>query len=209
MSATATRIPFAEATAIADELLELLRPSCERIAVAGSIRRGIQTIGDLDLLCVPKLTPTTIEDMFGERPGPDIDLLHAAIHDLYMREAIEQRLDKNGRPSSWGPKAKRAVFRGLSVDVNTVEASTFGVWMVIKTGPHQFSQALVTPKGQKAAIRNREGKVTQYRDGLLPEGLSFGGSYQLYRGDERIETPEEADVFNAYSMAWREPQERR
>ncbi|MBU2597552.1 MAG: hypothetical protein KJ757_08345 [Planctomycetes bacterium] len=43
-----------KAKAIAEELKSLLEPACERITIAGSIRRQKPDVGDIELLCIPK-----------------------------------------------------------------------------------------------------------------------------------------------------------
>ena len=43
-----------KARAIAEELKSLLEPGCERIPIAGSIRRRKSDIGYIELLCIPK-----------------------------------------------------------------------------------------------------------------------------------------------------------
>lgn len=39
---------------IAEALIEELRPYCERISIAGSIRRGKQEVKDIEIVAVPK-----------------------------------------------------------------------------------------------------------------------------------------------------------
>src|SRR5258708_19958012 len=49
------------ARARAEELVEKLAPHCERIEIAGSIRRGKHTVKDIDLVVIPKMTsPDTL-----------------------------------------------------------------------------------------------------------------------------------------------------
>jgi len=48
------RLSLAKAEALAEKVMEVLRPVCTRIEVAGSIRRGVAEVGDLDLVCLPK-----------------------------------------------------------------------------------------------------------------------------------------------------------
>jgi hypothetical protein len=50
-----TRLPLAEAQAVADELVGLLAESCVRFAIAGSIRRQERTCGDVELVVIPQL----------------------------------------------------------------------------------------------------------------------------------------------------------
>lgn len=51
---TKTRWPHAEALEIAEEIKEALAHHCERIEIAGSIRRKKPEVGDIELLFVPK-----------------------------------------------------------------------------------------------------------------------------------------------------------
>jgi DNA polymerase/3'-5' exonuclease PolX len=57
------RMPLAQAQAVAEELVGLLGLWCERLEVAGSIRRGKAEVGDIELLAVPR--QATALDLFG------------------------------------------------------------------------------------------------------------------------------------------------
>ncbi len=48
------RYPLAEARKIAEQVLEEMKPHCERIEIAGSIRRKKATIGDIEIVAIPK-----------------------------------------------------------------------------------------------------------------------------------------------------------
>jgi len=48
------RIPLKEANGIALEIKALLEPHCERIEIAGSIRRKKATVGDVEIVAIPK-----------------------------------------------------------------------------------------------------------------------------------------------------------
>ena len=57
------RYGLASAKEVTDQLVRLLAPHCERIAVAGSIRRKRPDVKDIELLCASKVTSTA--DLFG------------------------------------------------------------------------------------------------------------------------------------------------
>lgn len=46
--------PFAEAMPDAEFLRTTLEPFCERIAIAGSLRRGCASVNDIEILFIPK-----------------------------------------------------------------------------------------------------------------------------------------------------------
>ena len=54
MSKSVERRPLEQAQNIAWELVKVLGPLCEELEVCGSIRRMKPTVGDIDLLVVPK-----------------------------------------------------------------------------------------------------------------------------------------------------------
>lgn len=49
-----TRWPLASAIRLAQKIVGELAPMCERIQIAGSIRRQIPLVGDIDLVVLPK-----------------------------------------------------------------------------------------------------------------------------------------------------------
>lgn len=188
---TATRVPLDEARGIAGELLALLMPACHRGVIAGSIRRGRPDIGDVDLLCEPIIRP--LVDMFGDPTGHHVDDLHERCNGLAERGVIEKRLDVNGR-AAWGRQWKRAIYRGLSVDIQAIsDHDAWGFWLLVMTGPADFNKAIVTPRHQ---------------GGLLPPGLEVKDSFRLYRAGGRIPTPAEDAVFAALGLPYLEPRDR-
>ena len=57
---------------LAGKVVDELAPVCERIEIAGSIRRKKPTIGDVEIVCIPKLVTAT--NLLGEtisRREPD------------------------------------------------------------------------------------------------------------------------------------------
>jgi len=189
MSSTATRIPLAQARALAAEVEDLLRASCVRLEVAGSIRRGRPDVGDLELVAVPRVDEITV-GLFGDQVEI-VDQLGVRVDAFLADGVFTQRLDKNGR-HAYGPRYKRLVYRGTGLDLFTVlPPAQWGTVFLIRTGPHEFSQKLVTQR--------RLG-------GWMPNHLrEVEGHLQDHTTGDVLDTPEEADVFKALGRPWIEP----
>ena len=52
---TPPRLSLTKARALAEKVIAELSPACARIEVAGSIRRGLAEVGDLDIVALPKV----------------------------------------------------------------------------------------------------------------------------------------------------------
>jgi DNA polymerase/3'-5' exonuclease PolX len=211
MSVTDTRIPLAKATELADELVGLLGSSCEQVHVCGSIRRQRPTVGDIDLVCVPKLAP--VADMFGIPTG-NLNVLNYRLDDLCGEQVIRQGRGDDGKLVGWGPRLRCAVYGGMRVQVQQCEADNLGMWLVIRTGPADYSHAFVTPSGTSCAIRDSAGNVVDYRPGLLPPGFAVTrspehGGFRLHRAYLFVPTPTEASVYEALGREYLPPEARR
>jgi DNA polymerase/3'-5' exonuclease PolX len=204
MAEVAVRLPLGLALAIAESIRDQLAPYCERIEIAGSIRRRAESIGDVELLVIPKLVRRQLalfDDFATDQPP--VDLLHEALEDLEHHLEIRKRRDSKGR-SFWGPSDKRILWRygasstdWIAVDVFGATSSTWGAKLAIRTGPWQLSKLLVTHRG---------------KGGLLAHDLEFraGGLYRYEDGGRSarrhfVATPTEHDLFRELGLPYIEP----
>ena len=201
------RVPLAVATAAATSIALWLQPFCERIEVAGSIRRGRETIGDVEIVAVPK-TRHQLVGLFDDPSGPPIDCLHEGLTDLLRRGLVLKRASRTGR-TAWGLKEKRLLWRphrdwadlgpwaaGVPVDVWAALPTTFGAHLAIRTGPATWAKWLVT--------RRNAG-------GLCPDDMEFkDGAVWRYEGMKRrfVETPDEEALFRELGLEAVPPSER-
>ena len=120
---------LSRAKAVADDLLRLLAPHCERIAVAGSIRRKKPRVKDIELLCASKVTSTA--DLFGSLVADGT--------------VLEKRADKSGR-YSYGEQNKLLVHvpSGVPVDVFSSSIKNWGMSLVVRTGPKEFNVRMMS-----------------------------------------------------------------
>jgi DNA polymerase/3'-5' exonuclease PolX len=190
------RIPRSEAKTLALELVDLLRDACVRIEIAGSIRRGRAEVGDLDIVAIPHLHTRLAEDLFGQVvvDGPPQSALHDRCQALVADGTLGVPLNDHGHPKTWGPQLKRAIWRDLPVDILSTTWEQWGVALLLKTGPWEFSKRLVTSRTE---------------GGACPRELVFRES-RVRRRDtsDPLETPDEESVFAALGLEYVPPERR-
>jgi DNA polymerase/3'-5' exonuclease PolX len=184
------RFPAHLARAVADELVAELRPACSRIEVAGSLRRGLASVKDIEIVAEPTLARTLFD-------LPDVHQRRTQLDELLerlLRECrLSQRLFRRGAADlpRWGDRYKAAIAEpsGIPIDLFLVRPpASWGAILAIRTGPEELSRRLVT------VCRERGLRLV---DGRLVDE----------RGD-RVDTPTERDFFAACGVAWLEPDER-
>lgn len=139
------RIPLAQASNVATAFLALISDTCERIEIAGSIRRREMSIGDVEIVCKPIVKPLQDDEWLGDM-AQQVNHLHARLDQLVSDGSVQKRLKSNGTPT-WGTKHRSLMFGSFPVDIFMIyEDVQWGAAMAIRTGPADFSKLLVTPK---------------------------------------------------------------
>lgn len=164
---------------IANKTIDFLRPNCERIEPAGSVRRCKPEVGDIEIVAIPK--PVT--DMFGT-PLP-LESEHAL-------ERVEWGVIGTFQMGKHKYK-KIQLYEGIQLDLFiVVPPAQWGTIFLIRTGPAEYSHRIVTPKHQ---------------GGLMPSNLKERGG-AIWKGSTLIETPEEEDVYKLIELPWLAPEMR-
>ena len=168
-----------KAKAIAEELVEMLKPACERIVVAGSIRRQKPEVGDIELLCIPR---------FDE----GIDLLERTLGYFMLRQVFDYRRDRRGR-ITYGPKNKLLLHKpsGIGVDIFSTDEECWWVALVVRTGGRDTNIEI--------ASRAKEQGMRFH---------AYGQGFTRADGSELVCCSEQ-DVFRAVGLRYLEPWERR
>lgn len=180
------RIPLKAAEGLAAKVVAKLAPGCERIEVAGSIRRRKEFVGDIEIVCIPKRDA----DLVGGVGASALDAILA-------RLVWEARLRPAGADGENYKKFEFCKVAGLQLDLFITNRDCWGVIFAIRTGSADFSRRLVT---------------TQMHGGLLPNDCRVKDGRVWANEDEMgawglLETPEEFDVLEICG-GWREPWER-
>jgi DNA polymerase/3'-5' exonuclease PolX len=197
-AATDTRMARPEAIEIAKAFVAELEGTYDQLIVAGSLRRRLAHIGDVEIVAVPKVEQQSAGLFQGMTT--DVDLLDARMTALLDNDEVGQRRKSNGSLMSWGPTWKSVTFRDRPIDLFTPSADRFGWILLLRTGPAAFSRQLVVPKGKR---------TKDNRPGLMPAYVVPSDGRLTYRtSGERIETPDEKSVFELFGLPYREPSER-
>lgn len=188
------RYPLHEAREKAEALRSLLEPACERIEVAGSIRRERPDVKDIELVAVPRWDSETA-GLWGEpvpvdRLAERVDAMLAnSLDALTLRDVAVHRADGTTEYQRRnGASYKALVFLGIPVDLFIVQPpADWGVLFTIRTGPGEWSQRLVTDC-QRYFMRVEGGRL-------------------LHHG-QHVPCPEERDFLEAIGQEWVEPRDR-
>lgn len=187
-------LSLTEAQAVAAEIHAALAPTCARIEVAGSVRRGKPAgIKDIEIVAIsaPAGRPA-----FGQK---EVRPLHALTDNLLAQGKLEHRPDKHGR-HAWGALYRRAVWNSpelgrVALDLFITDAEGWGVQFTLRTGNADFSHALVTERGKLG--QTPDGHTVP---GLLPVGMKVQGGRIRSHNGVALPTPEESDVFKALGL---------
>jgi DNA polymerase/3'-5' exonuclease PolX len=145
------RIPLAKADRIAEATRAALAPYCERIEIAGSVRRRKAFVGDLELVCIPRQLAT---GLFGD----------ALVTDPDFCAAVNQWPAVKGTPQ--GKYTQRRLPEGMLLDLFMAGAENWGLIFAIRTGSADFSRHILATGWVKAGYRSEDGRL-RARDGSI------------------------------------------
>ncbi len=174
----------------AREVAARVAPYCDRVEIAGGVRRGKAHPHDIELVVVPKLESRqrTIE---GDDLR-DVDLLFGMLSSIRLAPGPPLQKappDKAGKAAPLGRRCYRVLWKGEKVDIFAVlPPAQFGVIYAARTGDAGYIQSLYGIARSK--------------------GMRFeDGSIRGQKG-ETLQTPEEEDVFRALDVPRTEPKDR-
>ena len=186
------KLPLAQAQALAEKIVEALSPACERIEIAGSIRRRKPMVGDIEIVAIPR---------FGPKPGAMADLFTGKIEqesllDRLLAELVERKphFHRGGKD---GEKYKTFAIDlpggdQVKLDLFLATVEQWGFTLLIRTGPADFSKHMVTQAWQ---------------DGPLPAEYRVSGGW-MWQGSEQVPIREGREWFELCGYEYREPWER-
>lgn len=109
-------IAVTDARAAADKLVALIRDACERVEIAGSIRRGKAEVHDAELVVIP-------------RAG-----LWPLLDGLVAQGVVGKAVYSDGK-QRWGQTQRGVDVDGVMVEIFTADAINWGYQLWLRTGP--------------------------------------------------------------------------
>lgn len=127
---------YTQAKSIADRIVEELRPHCERIEIAGSIRRKKSDVKDIEIVAIPKpyevgLFETGIATVVNKWPKVKGEL-----------------------PCKY---TQRILPEGIKLDLFFAEPGNWGLILAIRTGSAGFSHKVLATSWVKAGYKSVDG----------------------------------------------------
>jgi len=176
------KMELSQARSIAAEIIEILEPYCEKIAVAGSIRRGKPEVGDIEIVAIPKAVVRP--NLLGEN----------VVIGYEIARGIDDLLEMGGQKIKRGAKyAQIATHWGINLDLFIVlPPAEWGVIFMIRTGSGNYSHHMVTQ-------RNKGGALPSYCN--VKNGA-------VWCNGEIIPMPREIDFYEKLSIPYMKPEQR-
>lgn len=183
----------ADALAVVRALLPFLQPHCQRLIVAGSLRRRKSEVGDIELLFIPKITlAPDPSDLFVKLV--EINEMDQAIERLITAGILVKRQKANGT-ETWGNQNKLAIHQasGIPIDFFATSQECWFNYLVCRTG---------------GAVNNTTIAATAKALGWQwnPYGTGFSRSSGLGRKIHSVHS--EREVFEFVGLPYLEPWER-
>lgn len=179
-------LPLASAKLIANRLIKEFSPFCERIQIAGSIRREVPEVKDIELVCIPAM----IEDKH-------IDPVIGNVGETWTRPNVEFCRIVNSYDKVKGECDGKYTQRIIPYDGGTINLDLFmanrnnwGYILAIRTGSAHYSKSLAQ-RWVSLGYKGVDGYLTRKSTG------------------ERIALPEEHTLFNLLGAKMILPQQRK
>jgi DNA polymerase/3'-5' exonuclease PolX len=134
-----------QATEIAERIRSKLAPHCERIEIAGSIRRRKPEVGDIEIVCIPKTWET------GMFAGGD------TVVDPDFCALVNRWPAVKGKPT--GKYTQRILPDGINLDLFIARPENWGLIFAIRTGSAEYSHRVLATRWVEAGYHSMDGML--------------------------------------------------
>lgn len=131
---------YGKALPIVQGMVEQLRPYCERIEIAGSLRRGKSAVKDGEIVAIPK-------------PG-----LLAYVDEMVAHGGIDKAVYGDKQTYRWGPLYRGMQVGEIKVELFLATEDNWGYQWWLRTGPAEANTWIMKYLSmKKAPVRARDG----------------------------------------------------
>ena len=147
---TKTEIPLEVADLTVAKIIELLKPLCERIEVAGSLRRKRPLVHDIDIVLIPNTfmwagtIPNTLIKQLGAKMAKNGPLIKQFIIDDIQVDLI------HATTTNWGIRMLRWTGSMAHNIMLAGRAKSLGMKLAVSQGLLDRDRELITAKTEKA-----------------------------------------------------------
>ncbi len=160
---------------VAGKYIDLLKPFCDKIKVAGSIRRKRPRVGDIEIVCIPK-TEGIPDGMFNEQTVRALG---------FAKVLSDAKVDLlKGNPKE-GKYVQMMTTENIQIDLFMLNKINFGRLYMVRTGSADFS-TWMAERWVKWGYKGIEGQlwlVDEFKNPL-----------------KRISTPTEKSIFDLLGL---------
>jgi DNA polymerase (family 10) len=168
------------AKAKAEKIVETLLPWCDKIEIAGSIRRGKPAVHDIDIVAIP-----SNQGQF-----------------LY---ALQQLGEVKGGAKILQCFIPRKVPGAVQVDIYIATPETWATLLLIRTGSAAHNISLCSRAKSMGMRLHADGRGLEHTDSAV---AVFGVLSNVQVGVEPVNCSTEADIFKALGLPFKRPEER-
>lgn len=160
------------------EILETLKPCCEKLEVVGSYRRGKRFIHDLDFVCWPKK-----------------ELINVTLFDKELKrtdEFLEKVKKFDVIKGNWatGKQVQVKHESGITIEFHFADQNNYGWIKLLRTGPWEYAKRIAGSTIRKAGYYSEDGLIKRF-----PRG-------------EIISVPEEINIYQLLKQKYLPPESR-
>jgi len=185
-------LPLTQARKLADKVVEELLPACERVEIAGSIRRERPECGDIDLVLLP----------------------HARTGEVLLPDLVKRLIYPDGKLETDGRAAKR-----LRLRKNGVQCDLWIAHHGMHVGADMFSSGYLVPPNFGALMATYTGSMSHNINRLITAAKRQGWKWSPVQGivipgptdgasPVEIVSEDEAEIFRRLFGSWITPNKR-
>jgi DNA polymerase/3'-5' exonuclease PolX len=181
------KFPRSDALEVTRIIIAFIQPFCERLVVAGSLRRRKPEVGDIEILYIPKFS-TEPDGLFDTK---QINCVDRELENLLQVQTITKRLSILGC-ESWGQRNKLARHTTSQIPVDFFQASrsNWFNYLVCRTGSASNNTRIAS------AAQSKGWKWHPYGPGFTDQA------------GHMVDVESEQDVFRLVGIPYLEPWQR-